>query len=151
MRALTAFVIFSLIAAGGMVWTLSDASFSGAEPATVKALLSSSLYIVAAALFLSSSVSNLPGHVDIDLRDRILRLTHGRPLKRARVIRFEEIVRLEVIEGAKMADLNLLVSRMDYGRIVVRLAGGKSAELIGGEIAELERVAHRLRGEACVT
>ena len=111
-RAVMAAVCFGMMAAGGMVWTLTDATFPG-DPAMSKAALSAAIYIVAAALVANGAFSRMRDEVQVDLKGRVLhfvsRAPHG--LTQARkTLRFEEITRIDLAENSLMSDCLLYTS-----------------------------------------
>ncbi|SFR51710.1 hypothetical protein [Litoreibacter janthinus] len=151
-RALTAVVCFGMMAAGGMIWTLTDASFPG-DPAISKAVLSTAIYIVAAALVANGVFTQQPDEVQVDVKGRVLRITSRSPngwFKTRKTLRFEEITRIDLAETSLVTELRSAISRLDYGRITLSADGGRRFNLIGGDMMDLEPLLSRLRGDTGV-
>ena len=151
-RAVTAAVCFGLIAAGGMVWTLTDASFPG-DPSMSKAALSTALYIVAAALVANGSFARKSDEVQVDVKGRVLHVVARAPLGLLRIrktFRFEEITRIDLDGTNLMTELRSALTRWDYGRITLSAHGDERVTLFGGDMMDLEPLLRRLREDTGV-
>jgi len=149
-RIIFAGLTFGMFAAGGMVWTLSDASFPG-EPSLARAVLSTALYIIAVALVLNGAFTPHRDIVEVDRKRRVLKfISHNRRgwRKSRRTVRFEEITRIDLAETSLIGELKSALSRWDYGRITVTLEGKRPLHLIGGDMSELEPLLPQLRRDA---
>jgi hypothetical protein len=151
-RALTAALCFGFLAAGGMVWSLTDASFPG-DPSISKAMLSTALYVVAAALVANGAFSHQNEEVQVDLKGRVLHVVASGPrgLKRSRkTFRFEEITRIDLEGTNLLTELRSVLTRWDYGRITLSAHGNQRVNLFGGDMMELEPLLGRLRADTGV-
>lgn len=151
-RVLLAGVTFGLIAAGGMVWTMSDANFPGDTPVP-RALLSSALYLVAAALVMNGAFTRHRALVEIDVKGRVLHFVaqcNQGWRKTRKTVRFEEITRIELAETSLMTELKSALTRWDYARITISVHGRRPVHLMGGDMAELEPLLSRLRRDTGV-
>lgn len=152
MRASMAAVCFGLMAAGGLVWSLSDASFPG-DPALTKAVLSTAIYIVAAALVVNGAFSQEGDELQVDLKGRVLNVVSRSALgllKSRKTLRFEEITRIDLSDTSLMSELRSALTRFDYGSITLTAHGDRALKVIGGDMAELEPLLCRLRGDTGV-
>lgn len=150
-RAATAALCFGMMAAGGMVWTLADASFPG-DPSMTKTILSTAIYIVAAALVVNGAFASSRDEVQVNVKDRVLHVLTRAPygmLQSRRTFRFEEISRIELSDADLMTELRGALSRWDYGKITLT-AGQKHINLFGGDMMDLEPLLRRLRQDAGV-
>ena len=151
-RAVTAAVCFGLMAAGGMVWTLTDASFPG-DPSITKAALSTAIYIVAAALVANGAFSRKSDEVQVDVKGRVLHIVTSVPfgVKRSRkTFRFEEITRIDLDGSNLMTELRSVLTRWDYGCITLSAHGNQRVTLFGGDMMDLEPLLRRLRADTGV-
>lgn len=151
-RAVVAGLAFGVFAAAGMVWTLADSSFPG-DPSFARALLSSALYIIAAALVVNGAVAPHRDTIEVDTKKRVLSLvshgSHGLRETR-RTVRFEEITRIDLAETSLIHELTAALTRWDYGKLVVSVAGRRPVHLVGGDMADLEPLLSRLRRDTGV-
>ena len=151
-RMSMAVVCFGLMAAGGLVWSLSDVSFPG-DPALTKAVLSAAIYIVAAALVVNGAFSRDGDELQVDLKGRVLHVVSCSPLgllKSRKTLRFEEITRIDLSDTSLMSELRSALTRFDYGSITLTAHGDRALKVIGGDMAELEPLLSRLRGDTGV-
>lgn len=151
-RATMALVCFGMMAAGGMVWSLSDASFPG-DPAMTKAILSTALYIVAAALVANGAFSQKREELFVDVKGRVLHIFTRGPFGWStdrKTLRFEEITRIDLAETSLISELRSALTQLDYGRITLQAHGERRFNLVGGDMAELEPLLSRLRGDTGV-
>ncbi|RLJ60062.1 hypothetical protein BCF46_0254 [Litoreibacter meonggei] len=151
-RAFMAAICFGLMAAGGMVWTLTDASFPG-DPSITKAVLSTAIYIVAAALVANGAFSRDRDELHVDMKGRLLHIVSRAPLsllQSRKTLRFEEITRIDLAESSLMSELRSAITRFDYGTIKLSAHGDRAFNIIGGDMMDLEPLLCRLRGDTGV-
>ena len=151
-RAFLTATCFGLLAAGGMVWTLADASFPG-DPSITKAVLSTTIYIVAVALVAKGAFSRERDELRVDLKGRVLHI--GSPasyglLQTCKTLRFEEITRIDLAESSLMNELRSAITRFDYGTIKLSAHGDQAFNIVGGDMMDLEPLLCRLRGDTGV-
>ncbi|WP_298256707.1 hypothetical protein [uncultured Litoreibacter sp.] len=150
-RVFMAALCFGLMATGGMIWSLNDTSFPG-DPAISKAVLSTAIYIVAAA-FVASGAFRRKDEVIVDLKGRVVHVVSRAPLsimKSRKTFRFEEITRIDLDETNFMTELRSALSRWDYGRITMSAHGNDRVNLCGGDMLDLEPLLRRLRADTGV-
>lgn len=151
-RAVTAALCFGMMAAGGMVWTLTDATFPG-DPAITKAVLSTAIYIVAAALVANGAFLPKRDSIEIDTKGRTLNIvsrSFAGWRKNRKTYRFEEITRIDLAETSLMNELRSAITRWDYGSITLSIHGTRDLRLLGGDMDDLGPLLSRLRGDAGV-
>ncbi|SHE36252.1 hypothetical protein SAMN05444273_101206 [Litoreibacter ascidiaceicola] len=151
-RVFMAAICFGMMAAGGMVWTLTDTSFPG-DPAITKAILSTAIYIVAAALVVNGAFAQSRDEVEIDLKGRVLHIISRAPygiMNSRKTLRFEEITRIDLAETSLMTELRSAITRLDYGTIKLSAHGGRAFKIVGGDMMDLEPLLSRLRGDTGV-
>jgi len=151
-RVFMAIVCFGMMAAGGMVWTLTDATFPG-DAAMSKAALSAAIYIVAAALVANGAFSRVRDEVQVDLKGRVLHFVSRAPrglMQSRKTLRFEEITRIDLAESSLMSELRSAITRLDYGSITLSAHGNRAFNIMSGDMMDLEPLLSRLRGDTGV-
>lgn len=140
--------VMGAAAFGSTAWL--GVAWWGAQPqpldaATMSAaVIAAAVYLIAVSVYLAWHKTPKAERLELDRVRRVLRIGTGR---KTRVLRFEELSRIDLVEDTGGFALADLLSTGDRGSIVAEVSGRKPVILATGELSDLERLLCDLRSD----
>ncbi|MDA8747485.1 hypothetical protein N9M66_04665 [Litoreibacter sp.] len=143
-------LLSAVMAATGVFLMTSGETVVSAEASGAALLLPIGAYLLVSAILWVFVLARRPQELAVDQRGRAFHLIkcnlHGEERSR-QTIRFEEVVKITMIDHLASLDMRANAMNWDMGRIDVTWRQDKVTAMITGDVAELEPLLQSLRRE----
>ncbi len=143
-------ILSTALSATGLYLLFKGGSIVSADATGAWLLTPIALYLMASGLFWMMTLLRRPQELQVDQRGRcfhlIKRNLRGQERKRE-TIRFEEVVKINLIDNLPSLDMRASSMNWNMGRIDITWRQTQVLPMVSGDVAELEPLLRRLRRE----